>query len=124
MKSKERKDKSLYGNSMKVLANLVKMSSFSLAKRNVRETENESAPEPRNRLQPVKSIVTVGKNPTFKIPEQKTATPKPISYLVNEGYRSSYVVPEDMNVDGRASDFIQKVHKNNQSDLLLMSELY
>ena len=40
----------------------------------------------------------------------------------NSNSSSSYVVKEDMNVDGRASDFIRKVREKNQKDVFVSSE--
>ncbi|KAF3437140.1 hypothetical protein FNV43_RR19893 [Rhamnella rubrinervis] len=109
MKSKGRKDKpSLYGNSMNVVANLIKMSSFSLANKSVGAAVNGPVLEPRNNLQPEKSFVMAANNPTRKLHEAKTESSRQISYVVSEDYRSSHVTHEDMNVDGRASEYIRK----------------
>lgn len=122
MKSKKTKDRSLYENSMKVVANLVKMSSFYLAKTSLGTAEKDPV-EPR-KLQTAKSFVMVANNPVSRSQEPVTNSKK-VSYLVepDEGYRSSYDFQEDMNVDGKASDYIRKVHEKNQKDLFLIPEL-
>ena len=123
MKSKERKDKSLYKNSVKVVANLIKMSSFSIANTSPGAEENESVLEPRNKLQPAESFVMVANNPIRELQEANTESSKQISYMVNEVYRSSHVIQEDKNVDGRATEYIRKVREKNQNDLFLIPEL-
>lgn len=112
MKSKEKKDNALYENSMKVVANLIKMSSFSLAKMSLGTIENDPV-KPR-KLEPATSFVVVEKNPMLRSQEPVTRKKK-FSYLVepDEGYQSK-VVKEDMNVDGKASEYIRKVHEKNQ----------
>lgn len=107
---------------MKVVANLVKMSSFYLAKISLGTAEKDPV-EPR-KLQTAKSFVMVANNPVSRSQEPVTNSKK-VSYLVepDEGYRSSYDFQEDMNVDGKASDYIRKVHEKNQKDLFLIPEL-
>lgn len=117
MNSKDRNNKSLRENSVKVVANIVKSSAFSIAKMSL------GAPAAAKTAGPITDPVTFAKEPRLS-GSQKSEKPQnssnPVSFLMkpNEGNESSYVVQKDKSViDGLASAYIRKVHQKNRSDL-------
>ncbi|PON34162.1 hypothetical protein PanWU01x14_346560 [Parasponia andersonii] len=124
MKDMERSEESLCEKSMKVVANVIRFSAFSIAKRSL-GTTFESPVAPSGNLQTTRSFLTVPSKPLLRA--QKPQIMSNQTYLVKPEHKtdngsSSYVVKEDMNVDGRASDYIRKVRQKNQRDLSVASE--
>ncbi|KAL5747310.1 hypothetical protein ACOSP7_024307 [Xanthoceras sorbifolium] len=117
MNSEDRNNKSLRENSMKMVVNLIKLSSFSIAKMSLPATKN---------LQPVSSSVMdaneslLPQSPGSQKSEKPKVSSKHISFLMEPdgGKKSSYVVHgEKSPIDGKASAYIRKVHQKNLSDL-------
>lgn len=129
MNSKDRSSKSLCERSMKMVTNIVKLSSFSIA--NMSLGTSRAPRSSRNHS------LSVGHNPQVVDPEpllpripgsrrRSQESSRPISYLVEpgEGVESTCLVLEEKNVDGMASDYINKVHKKNRHYLHEISEDY
>lgn len=104
---------SLCEKSILVAANMIKLSSFSIAKMSLgiggtpaspRNSTSSTAPNTvtNDHLHP-------GRSSRSLVPERSS---KPITYLIepNEGAGSSYVIQEEKGVDGKASDYIRKIH--------------
>ncbi|PON86106.1 hypothetical protein TorRG33x02_181560 [Trema orientale] len=124
MKDKESSEESLCEKSMKVVANVIRLSAFSIARRSLGITVESPVAHSGN-LQTTRSSLMVPSKPLLRA--QKPQIMSNQTYLVepeHETYNgsSSYVVKEDMNVDGRASDYIRKVRQKNQKDLSVASE--
>ncbi|KAL9439289.1 hypothetical protein AB3S75_024864 [Citrus x aurantiifolia] len=119
MNSKDRNNKSLRENSVKVVANIVKSSAFSIAKMSL------GAPAAAKTAGPNKDPVNFIIKPPYRSEKPKNSS-NPVSFLMepNEGNESSYVVHEGKSViDGMASAYIRKVHQKNHSDLSESSNL-
>lgn len=119
MNSKDRNNKSLRENSVKVVANIVKSSAFSIAKMSL------GAPAAAKTAGPNKDPVNFIIKPSYRSEKPKSSS-NPVSFLMepNEGNESSYVVHEGKSViDGMASAYIRKVHQKNHSDLSESSNL-
>lgn len=118
MNSKGRRsNKSICEKSMKMVANIVKLSPLFIAKMSLGTT---AVPSTSNRsLSSFSGPVKVSNTP----PQEPKSSSRPvISYLIEptEGhYKSSYTIPiheELTSVDGRASDFIRRVHEKIRYD--------
>ena len=114
MKGIERSEESLCEKSMKVVANVIRLSAFSIAKRSLGTTVGDPVEPSGNNLQTKTNSLIVPSKPLLRaqIPQTKSKQ----TYLVEP------VVKEDMNVDGRATDYIRKVRQKNHKDLLVVSE--
>ncbi|KAL5722431.1 hypothetical protein ACHQM5_005954 [Ranunculus cassubicifolius] len=111
-KNKRSNQKSLCEKSMKIVVNILKISSLSLA------TMSLGSPSGNGKLKSeVTEITFVTKNSgqsRLKEPENSLKTS---SYLLNPDQEkaSSYVIHNEMNVDGKASDYIQRFHAKNRA---------
>ncbi|CAK7322921.1 unnamed protein product [Dovyalis caffra] len=129
MSSKHRSNNSLCEKSMKMVVNIIKLSSFSIAKMSL---GTPSPPVVTKSLVPGTGSVMVVNEPLLsQIPgSQRSQEPqgssKPISFVMqpDEGNGSSHVIHKENSViDGRASDYIRKVHEKNRNDAREMSKL-
>ena len=123
MNNKGKRNKSLCEKSMKMVTNIVKLSSFSIAKVTLGTSEPYSPVT--KKLVSFSGSVKVSNGPPLpqfsgsqraKEPESRS---NPISYLIEpvEGnMSSSYVIREETSVDGKASDYIRRIHAKNRYD--------
>lgn len=114
MRSRERIEESLCEKLMKVVANVIRLSAFSIAKRSL-GTTGEDPVASRNFQHATETLNMVSTKPLLRAQMPQTNSSQ--TYLVEpDGVKgSSYVVEEDMNVDGRASAYIRKVREKNQN---------
>ncbi|KAL5722429.1 hypothetical protein ACHQM5_005952 [Ranunculus cassubicifolius] len=125
-KTKRNNKKPLCERSMKIVLNIIKVSSLSLAtmilgspSRTRRTTHGNCKMETR-----VAEVTSVSKdNGSLKLKEPEKSL-KPSSYLFNpnEEKASSYVICDGTNVDRKASDYIERFHaknRNHSNDLKL-----
>ncbi|KAL9337816.1 hypothetical protein Peur_069585 [Populus x canadensis] len=129
MGSKHGNNNSLCEKSMKMVVNIIKLSSFSIAKMSL---GTPSPPVATKSLAHVTGSVVVPKEPLLsQIPgsrrsqePQGSSNPKSFVMQPDEGNGSSHVIHEDNSViNGRASDYIRKVHEKNRNDALETSKL-
>ncbi|PKI63164.1 hypothetical protein CRG98_016349 [Punica granatum] len=118
MNSKDRSSESLCERSMKMVTNIIKLSSFSIAKASL-GTPGRSQSNGNLSISSGNDSYMASPGPLvhrFRGSHQLQETSKPTSYLVEpgEGVGSTYVIDEDKNVDGMASDYIARVHKKNR----------
>lgn len=123
--SEDRNKKSLCETSMEMVANIIKLSSFSIAKKSLGIIE---PPSPAKTLQTKPSSDMVVDKPQ-PLRTQKSVKPKnsprPTYFLEpNGGNESQYIVHEEKSpIDDRASYYIRKVHQKNRRDLSESSNL-
>lgn len=124
MRGNERIEESLCEKSMKVVANVIRLSAFSIAKRSLGSTGSGGPVASSRNFQPATETLNMVAAAKPLLRAQKPQTSSNQTYYVEpDGVKgSSYVVMEDMNVDGRASDYIRKVREKNQKDLFVISE--
>ncbi|CAK9141412.1 unnamed protein product [Ilex paraguariensis] len=104
MNNKGRRNKSLCEESMLMVTNIVKLSSFSI----IKTSRGKAAPQPAT-----KDVASV--TSSVKLVDLGSSRPSYLTEL-GEGDKSSYVVHEENNVDSQASDYIRKVHEKNRND--------
>ncbi|MCD7461714.1 hypothetical protein HAX54_046874 [Datura stramonium] len=114
MNNKSRSNKSLCERSMKMVTNVIRLSSFSIARMSLGMATQPAAGK-------IPATLIKG-SPTAQFPESlRSQEPvnikKPIAYLIepDESGKSLYAVNEKC-VDGRASDYIRRVHEKNRHD--------
>lgn len=112
---------SLCEKSIKMVTNMIKLSSFSIAKRSL---GTYGPPPVAKSYESMKGGIAVSKNPLLpRYPSQRLQEPlnasKPIGYLIEpgEGNGSLRTICEEQTVDGKASDYIRRVHERNRYDL-------
>uniref|UniRef100_A0A2K1YAB5 Uncharacterized protein n=1 Tax=Populus trichocarpa TaxID=3694 RepID=A0A2K1YAB5_POPTR len=114
MSSKNRSNNSLCENSMKVAVNIIKLSSFSIAKMSL---GTHSPPVVTKSYIPMTGSVMVANEPLLsQIPgsrrsQESQGSSKPISFVMqpDEGNGSTHAIHKENSViDGRASDYIRK----------------
>ncbi|KDP31170.1 hypothetical protein JCGZ_11546 [Jatropha curcas] len=122
MSGKVRGNDSLCEKSMKVVVNIIKLSSFSLAKMSLGETGpsvvTKNLPSVTGSIKDAKEPL-LPELPGSRKSQQVRSRSKPVSFVMqpDEGNGSSYVIHEDSIIDGKASDYIRKFHeKNNRFD--------
>ncbi|KAJ6888594.1 hypothetical protein NC652_029620 [Populus alba x Populus x berolinensis] len=126
MSSKNRSNNSLSENSMKVAVNIIKLSSFSIAKMSL---GTHSPPVVTKSHIPMTGSVMVANEPLLsQIPGSRRSqgSSKPISFVMqpDEGNGSTHAFDKENSVvDERASDYIRKVHEKNHNDARETSEL-
>ncbi|KAA8540889.1 hypothetical protein F0562_024973 [Nyssa sinensis] len=120
MNKKSRSKRSLCEKSMKIVANIVKLSSFSIAKISL----GTAGPPPRTKnLASFDSDKVVNDPLLPRFPGSRSQEPqcssKSVSYLIEpiEGNEFVDVICEEKSIDGRASAYITKVHEKNRHDL-------
>ncbi|KAJ4712233.1 Homeobox-leucine zipper protein [Melia azedarach] len=128
MNGKDR-NKSLCQKSMKMVVNIIKLSSFSIANMSLGVAGASAATK---NLGPVTDSVMLANEPLLpqfsgsRRSEKPQNSAKPVSYLMepNRGDESSYVIHDEKSViDGMASAYIQKVHQKNRIDFSETSNL-
>lgn len=116
MKNKVRSNESLCEKSMKMVTNMVKLSSLSISKVSL----GISGPPPatKNLASVTASLMVVDKPPLLQFPgnrrsQEPQSGTKPMGYLIAPvaGNGSSSIIREDNSIDGKASDYIEKVRK-------------
>ncbi|OIT35385.1 hypothetical protein A4A49_20398 [Nicotiana attenuata] len=120
MNNKSRSNKSLCEKSIKMVTNVIRLSSLSIARMSL-----GISVQPEAVKTPVTGPATFVKgSTTAQFPESlRSQEPlnikKPIAYLI-EPVKSDksmhHVIHEKNGVDGRASDYIRKVHEKNRHD--------
>ncbi|KAI5569114.1 hypothetical protein BDE02_12G056800 [Populus trichocarpa] len=129
MSSKNRSNNSLCEKSMKVAVNIIKLSSFSIAKMSL---GTHGPPVVTKSHIPMTGSVMVANEPLLsQIPgsrrsQESQGSSKPISFVMqpDEGNGSTRAIQKENSViDGRASDYIRKVHEKNHNDARETSEL-
>ncbi|PIN22651.1 hypothetical protein CDL12_04635 [Handroanthus impetiginosus] len=126
MNRKGKNNKSLCEKSMEVVINFVKLSSFSIAKMSLRpsspqspstvEKHKDSRSFHANFSDSLRSVSSLSSN--LKLQKSQRSS-KAISYLLEpfgEGNTNSstFVVNEEESIDGKASEYIRKVHEKNR----------
>ncbi|KAK4370862.1 hypothetical protein RND71_010337 [Anisodus tanguticus] len=119
MKNKSRSNNSLCEKSMKMVTNVIRLSSLSIASMSLGIVTQPAAGK-----MPTSGSAAFIKGPsTAQFPESlRSQEPmnvkKPIAYLIEpaESGKSLYAINEK-SVDGRASDYIRRVHEKNRHDL-------
>ncbi|OVA09134.1 hypothetical protein BVC80_9097g233 [Macleaya cordata] len=115
------KNESFCEKSMKTVVNIIKLSSLSLAQMSLMRTTSEQPPTSKTSteapLVPVPHHHQVHPG-SQRSQEPETGSSKSSTYLLEtyEGKGSSYVIGEGTNVDGRASDYIRRIHEKNRND--------
>ncbi|KAM3307833.1 hypothetical protein P3S67_009577 [Capsicum chacoense] len=118
MKNKSRSsDDSLCEKSMKMVTNVIRLSSFSIARMSLGIA---TQPAPAGKI----PATFIRGSPTAQFPEslrsQETVNvKKPIAYLIDpteSGKSSSLYAVNEKCIDGRASDYIRRVHEKNRHD--------
>lgn len=112
---------SLCEKSMKMVTNVIKFSSFSIAKRSL---GTYGPPTVAKTYESMKGGIAVSKSPLLpQYPNQRLQEPlnasKPVGYLIEpvEGNGFLSTICEERTVDGKASDYIRRVHEKNRYDL-------
>ncbi|XVF50228.1 hypothetical protein PTKIN_Ptkin04bG0079300 [Pterospermum kingtungense] len=115
----ERNDKSLCEKSMKMVVNIIKLSSFSIAKMSLGTSGTEHPSSPTKSLTPATDSDMV----TDQLLQQSSS--KPYSYVVQPegGNESMMVHQEKRDGDGIFAAYIRKVHEKNRSNFHEASKL-
>ncbi|KAF9667798.1 hypothetical protein SADUNF_Sadunf15G0060900 [Salix dunnii] len=128
MSSKHRNNNSLCEKSMNMVVNIIKLSSFSIAKMSL---GTPSPPVVSKSLVPVPGSVAAANEilmsqiPGSQRSQESQGSSKPISFVKqpDEGNGSSHVIhKENIFIDAMASDYIRKVHEKIRNDALEASE--
>ncbi|PIA62351.1 hypothetical protein AQUCO_00200386v1 [Aquilegia coerulea] len=113
----KRNKKSLCEKTMQIAVNIIRVSSLSFAKKSL----GTSAGLPRmihgdHESGTIIEIESVSQGNEQRRLQEPVNSSKPSSYVLNpsEKKASSYVMRDGMNVDGRASDYIQRFHEKNR----------
>ncbi|TMW84931.1 hypothetical protein EJD97_024112 [Solanum chilense] len=116
MKNKSRSNNSLCEKSMKMVTNVIRLSSFSIARMSLGIA---TEPSPGGKI----PATFIKDSPTAQFPEslrsqEPVNVKKPLAYLIEptENGKSSLYAVNDKCVDGRASDYIRRVHEKNRHD--------
>lgn len=103
---------------MKMVTNVIRLSSFSIARMSL-GIATQPAPAPVDKI----PATFIKSSPTAQFPESlRSQEPvnikKPIAYLIEptESGKSSFYAVNNKSVDGRASDYIRRVHEKNRHD--------
>ncbi|KAF2311376.1 hypothetical protein GH714_022142 [Hevea brasiliensis] len=125
MNSKYRSNDSLWEKSMKMVVNIIKLSSFSIAKMSLGATGPTVVTK---QLAPVTGSVMDADGPllpqiarSHKSQQVRSRT-KPFSFVMqpDDGNDSPHTIYEENSViDGMASDYIRKFHEKNSYDAYL-----
>lgn len=125
MSSKDRSSKSLCEKSMKMVANIIRLSFFSIARMSLGAGGHPAAVG-RNleHVTHVRETVKIDDNnsmPSQSPGSRRSQQPQSssrLSYLIepDEKDDSSHVIREELGVDGRASAYIRRVHEKNRSN--------
>ncbi|WRX17575.1 hypothetical protein QQP08_010062 [Theobroma cacao] len=114
----DRNDKSLCEKSMKMVVNIIKLSTFSIAKMSLGATGHPTATE--NFIPATDSDMVTDDllQPQFSgsLRSKKLQNSKPISFVMQPGGgNESLMVHEDKrDIDGRFAAYIKKVHEKNR----------
>lgn len=121
MNSKDRSNKSICEKSMKMVVNIIKLSSFCIAKVSLGVGGH---PVAAKNLVPVISSVMVDMPSQSRRSQELQSSSKQTSYLIEPSEKDkSIVIREEMSIDGRASAYIRKVHENrNHYDASKLSQ--
>ena len=117
MNKKGRSNNSLSETSMMMVANIIKLSSFSIAQMSL-----GTAPKKLPSLTGSNTILNNNPSvPQFSgslKSQEPHSVSKPVSYLIEpvEGNGSLYVMPEEKGIDEKTLDYIRKVHEKNWLD--------
>ncbi|KAK3225792.1 hypothetical protein Dsin_005654 [Dipteronia sinensis] len=112
----EDRNKSLCETSVKMMVNIIKLSTFSIAKMSL----GASGPSPATTKNLQVNEPLLPQSPGRRKSEKPKNSSKPVLFLMEPtgGSESSYVVHgEKSHIDGKASAYIKKVHQKNLSDL-------
>ncbi|CAN1836222.1 hypothetical protein LINPERHAP1_LOCUS34696 [Linum perenne] len=134
MGGKDRSNNSLCEKSMKVVVNIIRLSSFSIAKMSLGTAGSGSgSPVLKRNLAPMTNSAVATKEPLLpQIPgSRRSQEPQTRSnhksFLMEPGKgngSSSCMVHEESSViDGKASDYIRKVHEKNRNDASKLAPL-
>ncbi|XP_030458013.2 uncharacterized protein LOC115678733 isoform X2 [Syzygium oleosum] len=118
MNYKKRSSDSLCERSMKMVTNVLRLSSLSIASMSL-GTTGRSVSAQSHSAKDSSMMADEPVVPQFagsRRSQEPQSWSKPVSYLVEleDGIESAYVFRDDKNVDGMASDYIERVHKKNQ----------
>lgn len=120
MNNKSRSNNSLCEKSMKMVTNVIRLSSFSIARMSLGIA---TQPAPVGKVPASYPATFIKGSPTAQFPEslrsqEPVNVKKPIAYLIErtEGGKSSLNAINEKSVDGRASDYIRRVHEKNRHD--------
>jgi hypothetical protein len=121
MSSDDRCNESLCEKSIKMVANIIKLSSFSISKMTLGEGRQTAAPRS---LEPLADSAMADNKPEpFRISgsrrSQQPQGGSKHSFLIEPGEKndSTYEIHEEMmSIDGRASAYIRKVHEKNRNN--------
>lgn len=118
MNGKDRSSESLCETSVKMVTNIIKLSSFSVAKASLGTSTRPQSSRNLSLNVGDDSYVVGPEPPLPRFPGSRRSqeSSKPISYLVEpgKGVGSAYLIHEEENVDSMASDYINKVHEKNR----------
>lgn len=122
MSSDDRCNKSLCEKSIKMVANIIKVSSFSISKMTLGAGRHTAA---AGSLEPLVDSAMVDNKPVPSQIDGSRRSQQPQSgskrsFLIEPGEKndssSTYEIHEEMSVDGRASAYIRKVHEKNRNN--------
>ncbi|KAI3464021.1 hypothetical protein Pfo_020684 [Paulownia fortunei] len=127
MNRKGKNNKSLCEKSMKMVANFVRLSSFSIDKMSLTTPPPPPPPTAAGKHQVLGSFNigfndpprSVGSLPWRLKSQEPQRSSKAKSYLLealDEGNTNTFVVSEEESVDGKASEYIRKVHEKNRNN--------
>ena len=124
----DRNDKSLCEKSMKMVVNIIKLSSFSIAKMSLGATGHPTAT--KNLTTPTDSDMVTGEllQPPFSVSQRSEKlqnSTKPYSFVMQPGRGNEplMVHEEKRDSDGMFAAYIRKVHEKNRSNLHEISKL-
>lgn len=127
--SRDRSSDSLCERSMKLVTNIIRLSSFSLAKASLGPPSGrpKNHPPSRNGSVNLETEPGLSQFTGSRRSQEAQIDSKTISYLVELGETtgSACMIHEEKNVDGMASAYINKVHNKNRrhfhedSDIIL-----
>ncbi|KAF8037203.1 hypothetical protein BT93_B0189 [Corymbia citriodora subsp. variegata] len=119
MNYNKRSNDSLCERSMKMVTNILRLSSLSIASMSLGTTSRPDLARSHSSAKDSSMMaeeLAVWQFPGTRRSQEPLSRSKPISYLVEleDGTESAHVLRDDMNVDGMASDYIERVHKKNR----------
>ncbi|KAB2001966.1 hypothetical protein ERO13_D11G031200v2 [Gossypium hirsutum] len=110
----ERNERSLCEKSMKMVANIIRLSSFSIAKMSLGEPTTATTKSPV----PTTGSDTFTDEPSRFSGSHKQTRSKPYSFMMepaaSDGNESRMVREEKEHSDGRFAEYIRKVHEKNR----------
>nr|XP_016503768.1 PREDICTED: uncharacterized protein LOC107821820 [Nicotiana tabacum] len=119
MSNKSRSNKSLCEKSIKMVTNVIRLSSLSIARMSLGiQVQPETVKTPVTGPATFVKGSTTAQFPESLRSQEPVNIKKPIAYLIEpvKNDKSMHVIHEKNSVDGRASDYIRKVHEKNRHE--------